>query len=151
MQEITIRPMLPSDIDSVALLEKESISEAWSRASLMDALSKDYYCFYVAYADDKHVGTAAYTRSLDEADISNVSVAGDYRHKGIAYSLLKALMNDGYQAGIRHYTLEVRSQNTPAIGLYKKLGFVSEGTRPSFYTDPADDAVIMWHRDFNGI
>lgn len=151
LQDITIRPMQEKDIDAVAALEEKCFSEPWSKAAFQEAISKEYYSFYVAYKGDRHVGTVAYTKSFDEADISNVAVDEEVRYCGIAYQLLSQLMNDGYVAGIRHYTLEVRSKNVPAIGLYKKLGFISEGVRPGFYTNPSDDAIIMWHRDFNGI
>ena len=42
--------------------------------------------------------------------------------------------------------LEVRKTNIPAIELYNKLGFKSEGVRPGFYENPKDDALIMWKR-----
>ena len=55
-------------------------------------------------------------------------------------------MEEGCRAGLNAYTLEVRVSNTAAIGLYEKLGFVSEGIRPNFYEKPAEDAMIMWKR-----
>ena len=42
------------------------------------------------------------------------------------------------------YTLEVRTSNAPAIALYEQLGFRSAGTRPRYYRDTGEDAVIMW-------
>ena len=40
-------------------------------------------------------------------------------------------------------TLEVRSQNTPAIRLYEKYGFTVRGERKNFYREPTDNAKIM--------
>ena len=42
------------------------------------------------------------------------------------------------------YTLEVRTSNAPAIALYERFGFRSAGTRPRYYHDTGEDAVIMW-------
>ena len=42
------------------------------------------------------------------------------------------------------YTLEVRTSNAPAIALYERFGFRSAGTRPRYYRDNGEDAVIMW-------
>jgi len=44
----------------------------------------------------------------------------------------------------REYTLEVRTSNAPAIALYERFGFRSAGTRPRYYRDNGEDAVIMW-------
>jgi len=39
--------------------------------------------------------------------------------------------------------LEVRSENSPAQALYEKCGFKAIATRPNYYTDPPEDAVVM--------
>jgi [ribosomal protein S18]-alanine N-acetyltransferase len=38
----------------------------------------------------------------------------------------------------------VRTSNAPAIALYESFGFRSAGTRPRYYRDNGEDAVIMW-------
>lgn len=149
--KLIIRKMSIDDVDNVASLEAQCFSHPWSRQAFLDALNNDYYMIYVAYLDDCHVGTACYTKALDEADISNVAVLDNCRQRGIAYLLLKELLNEGHSKGVNHFTLEVRRGNSPAIKLYEKLGFVSEGIRPKFYRDPEEDAVIMWHHDFGGL
>ncbi len=42
------------------------------------------------------------------------------------------------------YTLEVRTSNTAAIALYEQFGFRGAGTRPRYYRDTGEDAMIMW-------
>jgi ribosomal-protein-alanine N-acetyltransferase len=39
--------------------------------------------------------------------------------------------------------LEVRESNSPAIGLYKKFGFVKISIRKNFYSFPDENAVVM--------
>ncbi len=85
------------------------------------------------------------TNIAGEGDISNVAVHEKYRNQKIATTLMEALLKLGRERyGISAFTLEVRSQNTSARELYKKLGFVSKGVRPNFYEKPKDDAVILW-------
>jgi ribosomal-protein-alanine N-acetyltransferase len=38
----------------------------------------------------------------------------------------------------------VRTSNAPAIRLYERYGFRSAGTRPRYYQDTGEDAMIMW-------
>lgn len=39
--------------------------------------------------------------------------------------------------------LEVRESNQDAISFYKEKGFTEDGLRKDYYTDPAEDAVLM--------
>lgn len=81
-----------------------------------------------------------------EGNITNVVVAEEARNKGIGTKMLRHLMEEGERNGLGAFTLEVRVSNAPAIHVYEKLGFLSEGIRPNFYEKPAEDAVIMWKR-----
>jgi ribosomal-protein-alanine N-acetyltransferase len=40
-------------------------------------------------------------------------------------------------------TLEVRASNEPARQLYESLGFTVAATRPRYYTQPEEDALIL--------
>ena len=45
------------------------------------------------------------------------------------------------------YTLEVRPSNPAAIALYERFGFVRAGTRPRYYADTGEDALVMWRNE----
>lgn len=49
---------------------------------------------------------------------------------GIGTALLREVLNAAEAAGYEQAELEVVSTNTPAIGLYRKLGFEAIGTMP---------------------
>ena len=55
-------------------------------------------------------------------------------------------MEDTSKEGITDFTLEVREGNKSAIGLYEKLGFESAGIRKNFYSNPVENALIMWKK-----
>jgi ribosomal-protein-alanine N-acetyltransferase len=38
----------------------------------------------------------------------------------------------------------VRRSNETAISLYAKLGFTVAGIRREYYTEPVEDALILW-------
>lgn len=77
----------------------------------------------------------------------NVGVHPDYRGRGIAHRLLAELFSEGTRRCVTEYTLEVRVGNAGAIHVYEDSGFVGEGVRPGFYTNPKEDALIMWKRE----
>lgn len=143
---IVIRALQDSDVEPLAKIEAASFSMPWSAQHFRDLLSRDYCLYMVAEADGKVVGSAGLTNICNEGNIDNVVVAEDYRGCGIAQKLFKELLRQGEAQGIEAFTLEVRVSNAPAIHLYEKFGFVSEGIRPNFYERPTEDAMIMWRR-----
>jgi ribosomal-protein-alanine N-acetyltransferase len=47
---------------------------------------------------------------------------------------------------INAFHLEVRESNIPAISLYKKNGFETDGMRKNFYSSPSENAILMTKR-----
>ncbi len=144
---IRVREMTAEDIEDAALLEKTNLGkEAWSQKQLIDALTRDDTIYLVAVKAGRIVGLCGVQNISGDGEVTNVSVAKDCRGEGIGYKMVKQLLERGAGIGIKDYTLEVRAANEPAIHLYERLGFKSEGVRPGFYDEPKDDAVIYWKR-----
>ena len=145
--KIRIREMTAEDVEDAWKLEEKYLGkEAWTRKQLLDAMTRDDTIYLVSEMAGRIVGLCGVQNISGEGEITNVSVSGDVRRMGCAYKMLRQLLERGAGLGITDYTLEVRASNAPAIGLYEKLGFKSEGVRPGFYHEPADDAVIYWKR-----
>ena len=137
--------------DAVTLSEIERGvfgKNAWTVNDFIETVAIEYAYYLVAEERDtgRIVGICGYRDMCGEADITNVCIIPEMRKHGIAYEMLKCLMEYGLDHGVKDFTLEVRAKNEAAIGLYEKLGFISEGVRPGFYEDPKDDALIMWKR-----
>ena len=92
------------------------------------------------------VGYASLMMVGSDAHITNVGIGREWQRRGIATALLEDVVARGVQEGVVDVTLEVRVSNHPARRLYEDLGFVQEGIRPRYYSDNAEDAVIMWWR-----
>jgi ribosomal-protein-alanine acetyltransferase len=147
-ERVLIRPVRAEDMDAAAAVEKADLGkEAWTCAQLIAADSRDDTVYLVAEKNGKIVGLCGVQNIMGDGEITNVSVLKECRREGIAYKMLRQLMERGRGIGIVNYTLEVRASNTAARALYEKLGFKSDGTRPGFYRDPADDAEIYWKRE----
>ena len=146
--KVRIRPMTVEDAPDAWKLEQINLGkEAWTQKQLLDAMTRDDTIYLVAEMAGRIVGLCGVQNISGEGEVTNVSVSGDVRREGCGYKMVKQLLERGKGIGIKDYTLEVRAQNTPAIKLYEKLGFKSEGVRPGFYDEPKDDAVIYWKRE----
>ena len=151
IKNLVIRHMEVSDIAPLANIEKQCFSRPWSAGDFGHLIDKSDAYYLVAEITDvrgfrRIVGTAGMRIVCGEGDIDNVAVLPEFRNRGIAGALIDGLLKAGREKGIEEYTLEVRVSNAPAIRVYERAGFVSEGIRPGFYEDPKEDANIMWIR-----
>lgn len=144
---VRIRELEMGDIEAVSIMEAQSFSMPWSAKDFEQLVSDEKSLYLVAETDDRVVGCCGVTNVCGEGNINNVVVQEAYRGQGIAYAMMQELLVRGREMGCTEFTLEVRVSNAPAIHVYQKLGFVSEGIRPRFYEKPVEDAMIMWIRE----
>jgi len=139
----TIRPLGYSDLPQVMAIERRAFTTPWSLAMFVLELSKPSgLCLAAVNEQDKLLGYLICARYDTVWHLMNVAVDPALRRRGIAWSMLEQMIE---RAGTdREYTLEVRTSNAPAIALYERFGFRSAGTRPRYYRDNGEDAVIMW-------
>ena len=86
---------------------------------------------FEAWSGNKLVGlVAAYCNDNEEriAYITSVSVLNEWMGKGFAASLMKQCIAHAIASGMRQISLEVASDNAPAIKLYEMNGFVAGKT-----------------------
>lgn len=140
---LTIRRMLESDLPTAVLLEQKCFSHPWSEQSLRAELTHPRGMFFIAERDGMPVGYAGMQFIADEGYVANIAVDPAARRQGIGGALIDALCAFCGEQRLAFLTLEVRESNTPAIRLYAGRGFEPVGTRRGFYTDPAEDAVLM--------
>jgi ribosomal-protein-alanine N-acetyltransferase len=89
------------------------------------------------------IGFSGIWLMADEAHITNIAVAVEYRRRGIGELLLIATVDMARELKAVTMTLEVRISNIPAQNLYGKYGFIKTGVRRGYYLDNKEDAVIM--------
>ncbi len=80
----------------------------------------------------------------EDAHVTTIATDPQYRGFGVGELLLNGLIDAAYEIHAQMLTLEVRVSNTVAQRLYVKYGFQPGGTRPRYYTDNGEDALIMW-------
>jgi ribosomal-protein-alanine N-acetyltransferase len=141
-EPVTIRPLTYSDLPQVIAVERRSFPTPWSLAMFVLELSKPSGVCLAAIDGGKVVGYLICARYDQVWHLMNVAVDPVFRRRGLASGLLEAMLE---RAGSEEpYTLEVRTSNAPAIALYERFGFRAAGTRPRYYRDTGEDAMIMW-------
>jgi putative acetyltransferase len=97
-----------------------------------DGLEKDAVQF-VALAGERVVGWADifpdWAHAVAHRGQVGMGVHPDYRGRGLGKRLLSACLAKATAQGLTRIELEVRADNTAAIGLYRQLGFAEEGRK----------------------
>ena len=137
------RRSVPDDATPIAALEAEIFPDPWSRDSIMGVICTEGAMCFTAVADGVVIAYVLGRIIPPEGEIYRVAVRPDSRQRGVGYRLLDYAVKTSRGAGLEDLFLEVRSQNIPAIALYKAYGFATVGHRAKYYKDPEDDAIIM--------
>ena len=138
-----IRKMKLEDVPQVAAIERLCFSAPWNENMIISSWESRLSCWLIAEIDGCVAGYVGSEAVLDSADMMNIAVAPEYRKRGIAEALIKALVEHLQQRDILFLLLEVRVSNAPAIALYNKICFEQVGRRPKYYTNPREDALIL--------
>ena len=151
---LSILPLKLERIDEIVKIERDSFGDPWSENIFLDLL--DYPLAVCFVALELPPSTSLTTQSygvvagyliayhiLDEIQILNIAVKESMRHRKIATRLFEVIFDYAKNENIQEFTLEVRTSNTGAIELYKKLGFEIDGIRKNYYANPKEDAVLM--------
>jgi [ribosomal protein S18]-alanine N-acetyltransferase len=131
------------DIPELYKLECSCFSTPWSAAQLDEELNIPDGFFALCRDGENIVGYIIMRMAGDQGELFRIAAAAGYRRMGIGESLLKEGLKWLSEKNAESAFLEVRVGNTPAVGLYEKLGFEKLGIRKNYYTHPTEDALIM--------
>lgn len=126
---------ISTGLDLASELER-SITHAWV-ATRNSPLNRDQPC----------EGFCLIWQVVDELELVAVGTQLSSRRRGIARALLAEMVDFGRASKCRRATLEVSSDNAPAVTLYRSLGFEVFNTRKGYYRAragrPQSDALEM--------
>lgn len=142
----------PEELAAVLELQTTSFTNPWSVEALRWELEHSPVSRLYVLRDTAGEALAfcACWLLVDELHINSLAVAPGRRRAGIATGLMREVLAAARREGAGRATLEVRRSNDAARGLYERLGFVVEAIRPDYYTNPREDALILWLRELSG-
>ncbi len=141
---MTISDLKYKHLEGIVELEGLCFSLPWTYSQLEHQMLEKNSVFLVAENEKGDIlGYIGMMFVLDEGYIFNVAVSPNCRLQGVAGALLDALEGRSKEKNLSFITLEVRESNFPAISLYSKHGFTAVGTRPNYYQQPKENALLM--------
>jgi ribosomal-protein-alanine acetyltransferase len=135
---LVIREARSTDIDALTRLEAECFaSDRLSRRSLA-SLAKSPSAWVLVASNTE--GTAGYAvvlmrRGSQRARLYSIAVSSEATGRGIGSRLLSAAEDKARQRGANRLHLEVRADNSKAIGLYERAGYRPVGQKLDYYED----------------
>lgn len=143
-----IAPMVPTDAARCAELESVLFpgDDPWSERAFLSELAAPHNHYVVAREGEVLLGYAGIALlgrgESAESEVHTIGVDPSAHRRGIGGRLLDALLAAADRHGGSVF-LEVRTDNTPAIELYTREGFVVVGTRRNYYQPSGADAFTM--------
>jgi len=138
----------PDRAEDIADLHARLFDPPWDAENIAQLIEHPAAAAFVAQVREPKtlVGFVIGQIAADEAEILSVGVAPQWQRRGIARRMIEGLVRAAQRAEVRRLYLEVAADNTPALKLYKGLGFVAAGRRKAYYRRPGGqpvDAVVL--------
>jgi len=116
----------------------------WSASQYKEEFASPTRHFVVAVdAEQNIIGYAGvFAPGAAEADILTVGVVPEHRGKGVAKALIALITDWAKEQGTTAMMLEVKTDNTDAIGLYDSLGYSTLNIRKDYFGAGLDAQVM---------
>jgi [ribosomal protein S18]-alanine N-acetyltransferase len=135
-----------ADLSAVAELEAYCFTNPWTRDMLARELAQSdvAHVFILRLPGEPVAAFCSCWIIADELHVNTMAVDPRYRRLGLATHLMRHVMIAAVRRGAVRATLEVRESNDAARRLYESLGFAVTAVRRGYYTQPDEDALILW-------
>ena len=138
------------DLRKLLPIESAVFPEPWSPAVFNSELALRKGRLYRAAWDGQDMaGYIGFLIVDDEAHMTTIATAPAYQRRGVAITMIVDALHTLREGGVKHISLEVAANNTPAQSLYRRFGFAPVGVRKNYYPVTGQDALVMWASDID--
>jgi ribosomal-protein-alanine N-acetyltransferase len=138
------------DLRKLLPIESAVFPEPWSPAVFNSELAlRKGRLYRAAWDGEEMAGYIGFLIVDDEAHMTTIATAPAYQRMGVAITMIVDALETLRTGGIKHISLEVAANNTPAQSLYRRFGFIPVGVRKNYYPVTGQDAIVMWVYDID--
>ncbi|HEV7700661.1 MAG TPA: ribosomal protein S18-alanine N-acetyltransferase [Pyrinomonadaceae bacterium] len=140
-----------SHIADLIRIGEETNLSPWSAQSYFEEIKNPRSIMLRLVSDENHtlgfvVGRLVAGGDIDvsvDAEIYNIAITTAHQRYGYGQLMLDRFLRECNDKAVENVYLEVRESNAKAISFYRKNGFEQVQTRPNFYNDPREHALLM--------
>ena len=126
------------DLEWLVNVDHATFEDKYSIETYRTALDGYNHKILLAKLFEQNIGYIYLDFMPDEVAIAKIAVLPEYRRNNVAKQLLQRSIQLANEKGLSVLSLEVSSNNTPALELYKSTGFKVRRTRNEYYKDHSD-------------
>jgi tRNA threonylcarbamoyl adenosine modification protein YeaZ/ribosomal-protein-alanine acetyltransferase len=140
---VKFRSWTQIDLIEIYALEKRIyLDDPWSLAQFKEEFASKFRQYLIAEFEGKIIGYAGVMVAGDVSDILTLTVAPEFRRRGIAREFLKRMIDWSRNQKVEAIMLEMRVNNIEAEPLYLAHGFRQISERADYY-GPGLTAIVM--------
>lgn len=125
---------ITDEFAAMAKIHGQSFAKAWSASTFRDMFEDGVqYSGILVHDAEQALGFIIISKIIDEAEIITICILPEKRGKAFGAKLLQHQIEQLKQQEVKKLFLEVNENNSSAIRLYKKLGFLPTATRKNYY------------------
>lgn len=121
---VDIAPKVTADFIQIVSETSHSGGDGQERVDILGRVPNPS-AFGIVRQDGALAAAGLCTFAGDSAGIAAMRTQADYRNRGLARSILRAIMGRAYETGYRLFWLQVETNNAPALHLYQNEGFTT--------------------------
>ncbi|MBQ3116036.1 MAG: ribosomal protein S18-alanine N-acetyltransferase [Clostridia bacterium] len=137
-----VEKLVKKDAKDIAEFFTQNFADGWTEEMINSGFNLERLNAFGVKDNERIIGVITYSIAGDTADIEDVVVDKNYRRKGVATSLVNAVIESVKQKNATKLFLEVREKNQGAIAFYKTQNFVEINRRKNYYPD-GENAIVM--------
>lgn len=140
MDNLVVKSLTMDMVEDVFEIEKTFFSVS-NNESILSSFRTDSLNYFVLCVNDEVIGFLECSVVLDESELYEIAISEKYQNRGYAKILMEHFIQFCKEKLVRTIFLEVNKNNSKAISLYQKYGFVEYFIRKNYYGE--NDAVLM--------